>query len=184
MAIIAMRNDCHPVRLQVDALGGLHCSSMRGFTAVELMVTIAIVAILLAIAVPSFEGAALSSKLSANANSLVADAHLTRSEAIKRNAVVTLCASANGTSCNGTGWEDGWIILSGTTVLKVQEAASSGMRLNGSALSLNFQPTGESATQATITVCRKVPVGEKERVVSISATGRTSVAKTSAGVCL
>jgi type IV fimbrial biogenesis protein FimT len=159
-------------------------SRMRGFTLIELMVTITIVAILLAIAIPSFSELALSSKLSANANSLVAGAHLARSEAIKRNAVVTLCASANATSCNGSGWEDGWIILSGTTVIKAQEAASSGMRLNGSVLSINFQPTGASATQATITVCRKTPtVGGKERVVTISSTGRTSVAKTTAGVC-
>jgi type IV fimbrial biogenesis protein FimT len=79
----------------------------RGFTLIELMVTISIMAILLMIAVPSFQNATLGSKLSSFANGLVASAHLARSEAIKRNADVTLCVSnSDGTDGGSGGWED------------------------------------------------------------------------------
>ena len=99
-----------------------------------------------------------------------------------------LCASTNGSNCAGSGgWEQGWIILSGAEVVKYQQAAATGIKINESngIASLNFQPTGVGTTQATLTVCRKTPtVGIQERVVRISASGRPSVTKTNAGVCL
>jgi type IV fimbrial biogenesis protein FimT len=83
---------------------GSHLASFqRGFTLVELMLAIAIFAILLAIAVPSFRDASLGSRLSSIANNMIASAQLARSEAIKRNAVITLCASSNGTRA-GSSW--------------------------------------------------------------------------------
>jgi type IV fimbrial biogenesis protein FimT len=76
------------------------------------MVTISVVAILATIAVPSYNEAMLSSKLNTLANNFVASAQLARSEAIKRNATVALCASSDGISCTGD-WKDGWIVLAG-----------------------------------------------------------------------
>ena len=64
---------------------------MRGFNLIELMVTIAIMAITLSIAIPSMSNFVLISKLSGYANNLVASAYLARSEAIKRNVPVILC---------------------------------------------------------------------------------------------
>ena len=160
---------------------------LRGFTLIELMVTISVMAILLMIAVPSFNDATLGSKLGSYANNLVAGAHLARSEAIKRNAVVTLCVSSNGTSCASGGWEQGWIVLAADgTVVQRQQALPAGLKVNrvGGADSLTFQPSGVGAISATFTVCRATPtVGGQERVVLISATGRPSVSKTTAGSC-
>ncbi|OWW21867.1 GspH/FimT family pseudopilin [Noviherbaspirillum denitrificans] len=156
----------------------------RGFTLVELMVTLAIMAILLGIAVPSFNDAILGTKLSTYANSLVASANVARSEAIKRNTAVTMCVSSNGTSCGSGNWEQGWIVLAGTDVILRQDAAGTGYKLTGTASSLTFQATGVGATVATITVCRATPsVGKQERVVSISATGRASTTTTTSGTC-
>jgi type IV fimbrial biogenesis protein FimT len=166
--------------------------AQQGFTLIELMVTISVLAILLMIAVPSFNDATLGSKLSAYANNLVASAHLARSEAIKRNTAVTLCVSSNGTSCaSGIGWESGWIVRAleadGTvTVVQRQQALPAGLNVieTGGVDSLVFKPSGVGATFATFTVCRLTPtVGGQERVVSISATGRPSVEKTTAGSC-
>lgn len=75
-----------------------------GFTLIELMVTIALASILLAIAVPSFNSFVVSSRLVAQTNSIVAAINFTRSEAIKRNTSVSLCraASDTATACETT----------------------------------------------------------------------------------
>ncbi len=86
-------------------------SSPKGFTLVELMVTVAVLVILLMIAVPSLNDATLGKQLGSYANNLAASAYLARSEAIKRNAPITLCASSDGTNCaTSGGWQQGWIV--------------------------------------------------------------------------
>lgn len=159
----------------------------RGFTLIELLVTITVMAVLLAVAVPAFDSVRLSSRLRAYSTSLMAASQLARSEAIKRNASVTLCASADGSTCATDGhWEAGWIVLSGTTVLRAQPAAASGYLMHeaGGVSSLSYDATGLGATPVTITLCRDTPTkGSQERVLKISATGRTSVTSTTNGAC-
>ena len=159
--------------------------TQRGFTMVELLITISIVGILAAIALPSFQEILLSYKLRSYSNALVASVYLARGESIKSNTTVLMCASTNGTSCGGV-WGDGWIVLRGTTVAQRLERIATGFRItdSGGLSSLTFQPTGIGATQATFTICRAMPsVGSQERVVSVSATGKPSTSKTTAGVC-
>src|SRR5437870_3761801 len=88
---------------------------IRGFTIVELMVTLAVLSILLAIAIPAFNDAILGNRLTSYANDLVGGSLQARSEAVKRNTTATLCVSSNGASCGTGGWEQGWIVLSGAT---------------------------------------------------------------------
>lgn len=160
-----------------------------GLTLVELLVTMAIMAILLAIAVPSFLNASLNSKLNDIANSFVSSAQLARSEAIKTNLPVTLCASIDGEECGGD-WADGWIVfwdnpLTDARVMPVlREALPQGFVLTGDATSIVFQPTGVGATSAALTVCRSAPsVGSVKREISVSGTGRTEVIRKSAATC-
>lgn len=157
----------------------------RGFSLIELMITISVLGVLLVIVAPSFTDILLGGKLRSYANDLVSSVYLARSEAIKRNSVVNLCASSNGTACTGD-WEQGWIVLSGATVIHRQTALSPGLIMTetGGVTSISFQPTGVGATPATLTLCRATPsVGNQERVISISATGRASVTKTTTGSC-
>ena len=134
-------------------------------TMIELLVVITITAVLLALAAPSFGDASLSSKLSGIANRLSASALLARGEAIKRNAFTTLCMSADGTTCAASGgWEQGWVVLSGTTVLLHEQAAPPGYKVtetSASLTTLSFQPTGVGTTQADFTVCRATPYGRQ-----------------------
>lgn len=164
-------------------VGGL--GKIRGFTLIELMVTLAVLGILLGLAAPSFYNATLGSKLGSFANDLVGSVHLARSEAIKRNSIVTLCVSIDGTTCTSGDWAQGWIVAVGSTTLLRQEALPAGFKVtNGNVNSLSFQPSGLGATLATFTVCRAAPtVGAQERRVAITAMGRVSVSTTRNGAC-
>ncbi|WP_438438153.1 GspH/FimT family pseudopilin [Hydrogenophilus thermoluteolus] len=90
--------------------------AMCGVTLVELMVTIAVAAILLAVAVPGFRNLIVSNRLTATTNAFVAALNLARIEAVKRNARVTLCKTAdpNATAPNcaaSATWSQGAIVL-------------------------------------------------------------------------
>lgn len=157
-----------------------------GFTLIELLVAITVLGIVLALAVPSFDGVVARSKMRSVANDLAASAYLARSEAIKRNAQVSLCSSSDGSACGGT-WNDGWIVRAPDgTVVQRGNAVPTGFRVmtSGSVTNVVFQPTGFGATSATLTVCKATPsVGTEERVVTIDVSGRADVKRTQNGVC-
>lgn len=81
-----------------------------GFTLIELMVAIAIVAIVSSLAFPSMSSFYTNNRLTAIVNDLLVGLNFTRAESIKRNLPVTICASANGSSC-ASDWSAGWIIF-------------------------------------------------------------------------
>jgi len=81
----------------------------RGFTLTELLLVVAIVAILLSIGVPSYRYIGNSYRMSSEVNGLLGDLMFARSEAIKEGQFVTTCASADGATCSGsTVWNTGW----------------------------------------------------------------------------
>ena len=85
-----------------------------GFTLTEFMVVVAIVAIMMAIAMPSYRNFTNSYRMSAEVNGLLGDLQYARAEAIKEGQGVTVCASANsGATCAGTNaWQVGWVVYS------------------------------------------------------------------------
>lgn len=177
-----------PTRISVAepvAWVGVRAWTQLGFTLIELMVTIAVIAILTMVAVPSFSAAMLSNKLAGYANNFVASALLARSEAIKRNVAVTLCRSADLSTCASSGgWQQGWIVMSGTTIIQKQQALSSDYLFTGDAYSIVFPPGGDAVTNATLTLCRATPsAGSQERVITLSSTGRATTKKTTTGTC-
>lgn len=75
-----------------------------GFTLIELMVTVAVLAVLVGIAAPGFRRIIHANRLTTAANEVVAALQAARVEAIRRNSRVTLCPSTDGSTCTGTDW--------------------------------------------------------------------------------
>lgn len=158
-----------------------------GFTLLELVVTLAVLAVMVAIAVPAYGKLVADQRLSTATNRLVFAVHLTRSEAIRRNARVTLCNSADGAFCAADGgWEQGWIVFvdrDGTGLraaddpLLAVEEAPPGVVITGNAsvqryvsyIGLGSTRRASGALQmGTITLC----AGSEGRQLVISRTGR------------
>jgi type IV fimbrial biogenesis protein FimT len=90
----------------------------RGFTIIELMITLTLVAILAAIAVPNMQTFVLNSRISSTAQELLRSIQTARTEAIKRQTPVAVCASTNPTAtsptCATSGTVTGWIVFQDT----------------------------------------------------------------------
>ena len=85
----------------------------RGFTIIELLITIVVATILLAIGVPSFQEFIKNNRISGQSNSLIISIQMARNEAIKRGTGSVLCASTDQATCSGNDdWSTGWIVYS------------------------------------------------------------------------
>ena len=98
----------------------------------EMVITLLILGILVAVGLPTFSDATLGSRLSSTANNLVVSFYLVRSEAIKRNTIVRVCPSTDGNTCaSAASWQTVWIVMapyaSGTSddvIIQRQSAVS------------------------------------------------------------
>ena len=151
--------------------------SKRGFTLIELMVTVAVLAIMAAIAIPNFQTFLMNSRMASQANDVITAFNLARSEAVKRAANVTVCASSNGTSCTGS-WQQGWIVRdAGGTPIRVQAALSGASTLSGGASTITFTASGRTTSAATtLTLCPPSPAVVQGRAIQIEPTGRSRFA--------
>lgn len=140
---------------------------MAGVTLIELLVTITIAGILLAIATPSYTNITNSSRIAAEINGLVGDLQFARSEAIKEGQAITVCASADSTSCSGsTNWNTGWIVFydadgdgnfdNGEVALRIQKTFNSTdtFQATNSVAAINFNREGIAAGIANGTLIK------------------------------
>ena len=85
-----------------------------GFTLYELLITVLIVGVILAMGIPNLRQFTLNSRMTGAANDLISAFHLARSEASRAKATITICASANSmapeANCGGT-WDQGYIVF-------------------------------------------------------------------------
>ncbi len=113
-----------------------------GFTLIELMIVLAVVAVLATVGLPSLTDFIKNDRLAGQINTLVGHLALARSEAVKRHVPVIICSSNNQATCSGT-WDDGWIVFSdidasgsfttGDELLRVQAGLEGGNQLRSSA---------------------------------------------------
>jgi type IV fimbrial biogenesis protein FimT len=176
----------------------------RGFTLTELLVVMAIVAVLATVGMPSMAAIIGSIRLSSASNVFLSNLHLARSEAIKRNSRVVLCKSADGISCAGTGgWEQGWIVFhdannnssldSGEAVIERARPLAGDLRFTGNfsvARYVSFVSTGAtklvsgSFQAGTLTLCRQSATGGEARQIIVNAVGRPRTQKVVVDTCV
>jgi type IV fimbrial biogenesis protein FimT len=109
-------------------------NKIQGFTLLELMITLAIAAIIATIGIPSFMGLIRDSRMTASVNDLLSSINYARSEAITRNVEVTIKSESGGNA-----WEDGWNVyidadndgvIDSTELLKTHGPLPTGYTLN------------------------------------------------------
>lgn len=162
----------------------------KGFTLIELMVTISVMAILAAIAYPSFQSTLRSNRMATTSNELISALSLARSEAIKGTRGGGVCASTNGTECDGAAWTDGWMVWEDTnrsgdfdsddTVLRYAEGRQHMLTVPGESLSISFDARGRNrANTAEDITLRPDECGDQllQRRLTVSPTGQVRVHK-------
>ena len=140
-----------------------------GLTLVELLVTMAVMVILLAFGVPSFQDHMKDNRRITQINELVSAMNLARSEATKGSGMVALCPSTNGTTCSGGTFDCGWIVFingdsdsppavdAGEMILRTHDGtAGAGTSLRGFGgitTGMNFMSSGRPDAFGDITYC-------------------------------
>ncbi|MEE8428747.1 MAG: GspH/FimT family pseudopilin [Gammaproteobacteria bacterium] len=160
----------------------------KGFTLIELMVTLGIASIVLGMAAPAMRDMVQNSRITSQANELLASLGMARSEAVKRGTPVSICRSADLLSCSGGAgsWAAGWIVFDdlngngavdgGEMVLRVRQELSGNPTLNGPAPVI-YQPTAMVNAPATFTHTIQGCSGNQGRTVTLNATGRAMVTR-------
>lgn len=160
--------------------------SQRGLTLTELMVSLAIMAIMAAIAAPSLRDYMDEHRLRSTMSELTNDLNFARAEAIKRSARVLVCGRTSGaTTCaNLLDWQGGWLVCydsdfdsqcdatsaTDPNPIKIGAPLAASMTLASNTAVIRFNPVGTTSGAATFTLTGTMS-GSTSRVASIAATG-------------
>jgi len=174
---------------------------VKGFSIIELMVTITIAGILIAIAAPSFTQMIVKNQLRSTSNELAEISSVSRSEALKRNKSIVFCRAENATAAvckDGAHWEF-WIIKQNSSSTVEADVISRGAintyggnlkvstnNINNS--SINFGTDGLARSgaallsNAQIVVCTTKSIAEPIRHINLGAANQVTITQHS-GAC-
>ncbi|WKB52417.1 GspH/FimT family pseudopilin [Eleftheria terrae] len=156
-----------------------------GFTLIELMVTVTVVAIVMALAAPSMQAFLTSRAIASHVDAFGSAVRLTRSEALKRSGTASMCMSVTTEEAAPTcaadedgGWHSGWLVFAdpdgdgaytaeSEELIAVQQplTSSGGVTWNANSTSITFRANGlaTASVMATITFDPKMPSDASER---------------------
>ena len=177
-------------------------STRSGFSLIELLIVISLIAVLLGLAAPSIREFMLNNRMSAYANDLLGDLQLARGEAAQRGQMVTICpstdSSAAAPTCSGstTAWETGRIIFTerttgpGAGALRTFDPANEVLikrvgplegtgHIGSDGSFVTYRSAGSGNGSAQLTVCdeRNTPI--TGRSITILPTGRAFIQRAS-----
>jgi type IV fimbrial biogenesis protein FimT len=176
---------------------------ISGFTLIETLTVITIVAILLTVGMPMFTYVSNANRISSEVNGLLGDMLYARSEAIKEGQTVSVCSSANPSAaaptCSGsTAWQSGWIVFSdvngngavgaGDTILRIQRpfSASDTFNANNAMSVVTFNREGFAlglANSILVSLHAVVPNASTTRCLAISIVGQLKTLGAGTGGC-
>lgn len=163
-----------------------------GFTVIELMIVATIAGILLAVSAPAFQDVISRTVVNSQARTLLTAINYTRSEAIRRNIPVTLCASTDGSDCDADSWSDGWLVFVdnngdvdgntgsvdvGDDILRVYDGPGSGSTVSFNRNTLEYDGMGfsrDTGTARQFVICPADNDEANAQGIDISLTGRAS----------
>lgn len=152
-----------------------------GFTVIELMFVVALIAVLLGVGAPALQTMVTNNRISTAAGDLMADLTFARATAISRTQRVGVCASSDQATCSGSSWTQGWIVYmdansnsdfdAGETIVRVREQLAGVLTVTPtpSTLGIVFRPSGPADASRTFQICKSGFIG---RNITINATGR------------
>jgi len=173
----------------------------EGFTLIELLASITVLAVLAAVAVPSFFNLLRTNALAGNTGKFTSAINLARSEAVKRNQNVIIC-KRDATSCTtAANWEAGWIVFAdadgdsvpdtGEVIRYFDDIGTQTLRSSVAALqSITYRSNGRvqggvggfpAAGGLTIRLCaadaEAVGDSDRSRTFSFNSAGRVSISE-------
>jgi len=172
----------------------------NGLTLIELLLSIVVLTIIVALGVPSFMEFIKNNRLTAQANNLVVSIQLARNEAVKRGSGSTVCASTDMTTCSGDDdWSTGWIVFSdldrdGTPdtggsdppcevdedcIMRTDGAISKATLTGNGTDNIRFLPNGLTSSPAamTLTLTANDCYNNQVRSITVTRQGHTIVSK-------
>lgn len=164
-----------------------------GFTLIELMTTVAVLAVVIGLAVPSFQTIMQNNRVVSVSEELASGMSFARTEAVRRGGRVAICPSADGATCGGT-WTNGYIVVvdgaatdntnavTVNSVLRVWQAPNNlTTRITNGPTFVRFLSSGlvfsSAALPLTISVDYEGCGGDRVRNLSVSVSGAVSVSK-------
>ena len=161
-----------------------------GFTLIEMMIVIALIAVIASYGIPQFNSMMQNGRISTQVNQLQGMMQLARSEAVTNRVRSGVCASTDQATCNTSNWENGAILFhdvdeqgdkdASDPVIRVMPAVTNGNTIRGINGVISFLKDGTLNTAAMLAIC-DTRGADSSRQVRLNTAGQSRISKGNPG---